>query len=152
MRNAPALYPVPCQAGVAPFYPRGTRTDPRLRSWEGLEVGFQASLCPARARALSTPPPCLLLSMGPARVKVRIKLHISQDSRKRPHPKCLNVAEWSGWAAGWKYPLADNKWIHRASSVLKGQVKGQRARLQCQVHRFPALQLSENSWPEFPCI
>ena len=64
------------------------------------EVGSQASRCPAHS--LSTSPPCLLLSVDPARVKVKVELITSWDSRKRQH---LNVIRASRAALSGKEPV-----------------------------------------------
>ena len=64
---------------MAPCY-RGSR-----------EVGSQASQGPARAHLLSTSPPCLLLSVDPARVKV--KLITSWDCRKRLYLNAIGASQ-----------------------------------------------------------
>ena len=69
----------------APILPPGT--GPRLRCWEGLEVGFQA---------ISTSPLCLLWSVGPGRVKVKIKFPTSPESREGMPPKCLDAVRALG--------------------------------------------------------
>ena len=57
------------------------------------EVGSQASRCPARAHSLPISPPCLLLSVDPARVKVKVKLITSWDSGKRLHLNAIGASQ-----------------------------------------------------------